>query len=434
MPRTTLIVSTVASAFSSTNNSAKAFITIGWRRLSMISAQKTSPGKAKARSAFSSTGHETPFSYPQDRMARFCTPPAIWPRSNTAWSHWHPDAILYVVDHRQSLHFEQLFATARLLEPRATSNSSTSASARCWAKTASRSKPVPATPSVWKVCSTKGRASLRSSAANDDAKPNGPELSSERAAKICGNRRHCALKYADLSQNRTSDYVFSYDKMLAMNGNTATYMQYAYARIRGIFIKGKSNWAIRPANPLPVERAGEGKKELSSPTPPNALWPWPACNSPKRSISSWPIIARTNSPTICSSWPIASARFTKTAPSSKPKPPSSSKAASRFATAPPKSSAKALPCSESKSSSECEGKSYFLHSTFYIAARGALPVDRTSSRNSLAGTLSHSFEVNRATPNSVSVSKFPFAHMSEHQKPAPASAICKRRLRRRSVV
>ena len=40
------------------------------------------------------------------------------------------------------------------------------------------------------------------------------------------------------SQNRTSDYVFSYDKMLAMNGNTATYMQYAYARVRSIFGKG----------------------------------------------------------------------------------------------------------------------------------------------------------------------------------------------------
>ena len=48
-----------------------------------------------------------------------------------------------------------------------------------------------------------------------------------------------ALKYADLSQNRTSDYVFSYDKMLAMNGNTATYMQYAYARVRSIFARGK---------------------------------------------------------------------------------------------------------------------------------------------------------------------------------------------------
>ncbi len=47
------------------------------------------------------------------------------------------------------------------------------------------------------------------------------------------------MKYADLSQNRTSDYTFSYDKMLAMQGNTATYMQYAHARIRSIFARGE---------------------------------------------------------------------------------------------------------------------------------------------------------------------------------------------------
>jgi arginyl-tRNA synthetase len=40
-----------------------------------------------------------------------------------------------------------------------------------------------------------------------------------------------------LSQNRTSDYEFSYEKMLALDGNTAAYMQYSYARVRGIFRK-----------------------------------------------------------------------------------------------------------------------------------------------------------------------------------------------------
>lgn len=49
------------------------------------------------------------------------------------------------------------------------------------------------------------------------------------------------MKYADLSQNRTSNYVFSYDKMLATDGNTATYMQYAYARCRSIFRKGEAD-------------------------------------------------------------------------------------------------------------------------------------------------------------------------------------------------
>ena len=47
-----------------------------------------------------------------------------------------------------------------------------------------------------------------------------------------------AVKYADLSQNRTSNYVFSFDKMLALQGNTAPYMLYAYVRIQGISRKG----------------------------------------------------------------------------------------------------------------------------------------------------------------------------------------------------
>lgn len=56
------------------------------------------------------------------------------------------------------------------------------------------------------------------------------------AAKIVGIS---AVKYADLSQNRTSNYIFSFDKMLALQGNTAPYMLYAYVRIRGISRKGE---------------------------------------------------------------------------------------------------------------------------------------------------------------------------------------------------
>ncbi|HEY9813097.1 MAG TPA: arginine--tRNA ligase, partial [Candidatus Sericytochromatia bacterium] len=57
----------------------------------------------------------------------------------------------------------------------------------------------------------------------------------ENVAKVVGIS---AVKYADLSQNRTSNYVFSYDKMLALQGNTAPYMLYAYVRIQGISRKG----------------------------------------------------------------------------------------------------------------------------------------------------------------------------------------------------
>lgn len=46
-----------------------------------------------------------------------------------------------------------------------------------------------------------------------------------------------AVKYADLSLNRESDYRFSYKKMLALTGNTAPYMLYAYARIQSILRK-----------------------------------------------------------------------------------------------------------------------------------------------------------------------------------------------------
>ncbi|MGL5133894.1 MAG: arginine--tRNA ligase [Planktothrix sp.] len=51
-----------------------------------------------------------------------------------------------------------------------------------------------------------------------------------------------AVKYADLSQNRTSDYIFSFDKMLSLQGNTAPYMLYAYVRIQGISRKGNIDW------------------------------------------------------------------------------------------------------------------------------------------------------------------------------------------------
>jgi arginyl-tRNA synthetase len=65
----------------------------------------------------------------------------------------------------------------------------------------------------------------------------------ERLAKIIGIG---AVKYADLSINRESNYIFNWDKMLSFEGNTSLYMQYAYARIQSIFRKygGKINGEI----------------------------------------------------------------------------------------------------------------------------------------------------------------------------------------------
>ncbi len=67
-----------------------------------------------------------------------------------------------------------------------------------------------------------------------------PDLPPDRKAEIATAVGIGAVKYADYANNRTSDYVFSFDKMLAMDGNTAPYMQYAYARIKSIERKAES--------------------------------------------------------------------------------------------------------------------------------------------------------------------------------------------------
>ena len=62
-----------------------------------------------------------------------------------------------------------------------------------------------------------------------------PELSESERREVARVVGIGAVKYADLLPNRQSDYVFSWEKMLALNGNTAPYLQYAHARICSIF-------------------------------------------------------------------------------------------------------------------------------------------------------------------------------------------------------
>lgn len=64
-----------------------------------------------------------------------------------------------------------------------------------------------------------------------------PELDAEEKANIANTVAMAAVKYADLSKHRTTDYVFDWDNMLAFEGNTAPYMQYAYTRVASIFAK-----------------------------------------------------------------------------------------------------------------------------------------------------------------------------------------------------
>jgi len=174
---------------------------------------------------------------------------------------WKPDAVLYVVDFRQGMHFEHLFTTARMMGMTDTELKHVSFGTVLG---------TDGKPFKTRAGDAVGLESLLDEAVaragkvveeNDEAKPNGPELSAEQRAKIAETVGIAALKYADLSQNRESDYVFSYDKMLAMNGNTATYMQYAYARVRSIFAKGDVDIeAVRAEKPqifldTPAERS-----------------------------------------------------------------------------------------------------------------------------------------------------------------------------------
>jgi arginyl-tRNA synthetase len=71
---------------------------------------------------------------------------------------------------------------------------------------------------------------------NDDKRET-PMLSADERARVAEIVGLGGIKYADLHHNRESDYIFDWDKMLATTGDTATYMQYAFARICGIFRK-----------------------------------------------------------------------------------------------------------------------------------------------------------------------------------------------------
>jgi arginyl-tRNA synthetase len=65
-----------------------------------------------------------------------------------------------------------------------------------------------------------------------------PPLDDAEKMRIAMSVGHGAIKYADLSHHRTSDYKFDLEKMVSLDGNTSAYVQYAYARVRGILQKG----------------------------------------------------------------------------------------------------------------------------------------------------------------------------------------------------
>jgi len=140
------------------------------------------------------------------------------------------DRIIYVTDSRQKLHFEMVFTVARMAG---------------WVKDNVDLVHV----TFGSVLGENGQPLKTRSGENvklkellDEAvrqarkivEEKNPEFDAETKDKIAKAVGIGAVKYADFSNNRTSDYVFSFNKMLAMEGNTAPYMQYAYARVKSI--------------------------------------------------------------------------------------------------------------------------------------------------------------------------------------------------------
>jgi arginyl-tRNA synthetase len=142
--------------------------------------------------------------------------------------------IIYTHDSRQSQHFAQVFWTARQAGW-APENQVSLEYAPFGTMLGEDGKPFKTrSGDTVKLKDLLEEARLR---AMNVVNEKSPELPEAQRIAIAGAVGIGAVKYADLSKDRTSDYVFSWDKMLAMDGNTAPYLQYAYARIRSIFRK-----------------------------------------------------------------------------------------------------------------------------------------------------------------------------------------------------
>ncbi len=169
---------------------------------------------------------------------------------------WHPDTIVYLTDARQSLHFKNLFEAAR----RWLTNVPRLEHITFGTVLGEDGKPLKAREGeaielealLKEAVQRAGEVYEKGRKESIDRGEDAAQLSPEERARVAEAVGIGAVKYADLSQNRQSDYIFSWPKMLAMNGNTATYMQYAYARNRSIFRKAGEDVARFRTDPPAV--------------------------------------------------------------------------------------------------------------------------------------------------------------------------------------
>lgn len=145
-------------------------------------------------------------------------------------THFHADAIWYVVGAPQEKHFRQIFDIERMRgiqgDFRHVAFGSILGKDRRPFKTRSGD-----TVSLQDVID---EAVTRAAKVIDEKSPDMPADEKARVAQAVGVG---AIKFAELSQNRLSDYIFDWDKMLALTGDTAPYLQNSYVRVRSIFRK-----------------------------------------------------------------------------------------------------------------------------------------------------------------------------------------------------
>lgn len=147
---------------------------------------------------------------------------------------WSPHEIVYVVDDRQAPHFKKLFLAFARWQPGAAKQVKL-VHVGFGKIMGDDGKPFKTrSGDTVKLGDLLDEAESRALAVVNEKNPDLPEAQRRGIARVVGIG---AVKYADLLPNRQSDYVFSWDKMLSLQGNTAPYLQYAYARIASILRK-----------------------------------------------------------------------------------------------------------------------------------------------------------------------------------------------------
>jgi len=162
------------------------------------------------------------------------------------------DRVLYVVDARQSLHFQQVFAVAR---------AANFVHQNCKLEHIAYGTMMGEDGKPFKTRSgdiVKLRELLNEavSRAQDLVTERNPALSDLEKALIANTVGIASVKYSDLSKNRTSDYVFDWSSMLSFEGNTAPYLLYAYARIQSV-LRRLEDASVTPGDIIQLEQSEE---------------------------------------------------------------------------------------------------------------------------------------------------------------------------------